>query len=411
MIGETVSHYRIIGKLGGGGMGIVYLAEDTRLGRKVAIKFLPPKLSENERAVRRFQREAKAVSALNHANICVLYDVGTHEGRDFIVMEALEGAALNDKIAESELPLDEVIELSIQICDALDAAHSKGVVHRDLKPANIFVTERGQAKVLDFGLAKLVPGGGPGDPSQTGADFIFDSPADRADEDPLTDVGNPMGTLCYMSPEQARGEDLDARTDVFSLGAVVYEMVTGRLAFGGNPAAVVYDAILNRSPTSLRSLRKEQRTEQLEPIIAKALDKDRRSRYQSAAQMLTDLKTVRAGRASASAPAPALDEAAFHIIMNDQEIPLNEGENLIGRTRTARIRLDASGVSRRHALIEVHGEEAVVHDCGSKNGTSVKGNKIDAPLPLVDGDEIKIGPVRMIFRSLSDEENTKTTLE
>ena len=410
MIGETVSHYRIIGKLGAGGMGVVYLAEDTRLGRRVAIKFLPTKLSENERAVQRFQREAKAVSALNHSNICVLYDVGTHEGRDFIVMEALEGRPLNERVAEGELPLDDVIELSIQIADALDAAHSKGVVHRDLKPANIFVTERGQAKVLDFGLAKLVPRAGSSDPADTGADFIFDSPADRADEDPLTDVGAPIGTLCYMSPEQARGEELDARTDIFSVGAVIYEMVTGRLAFGGQTEAVVYDAILNRPPTPLSSLRDEPRAKDFEPIISKATEKDKRSRYQSAAQLLADLKALRAGAPSTPVLPDASAETVFRIILSDQEIPLTVGENLIGRTRNATVRLDSSGVSRRHALIEVHGDEAVVRDCGSKNGTSVRGKKIDAPLNLVDGDEIKIGPVRMIFRSIGDEEITKTTL-
>jgi len=411
VIGEIVSHYRIIGKLGDGGMGIVYLAEDSRLGRKVAIKFLPLKLSENERAVQRFQREARAVSALNHSNICVLHDIGKHEGRDFLVMEALEGSPLNEKIVESEIPLDEVVELSIQICDALDAAHSKGVVHRDVKPANIFVTERGQAKVLDFGLAKLVPGVGSGEAADTGADFIFDSPSDRADQDPLTDVGTPMGTLCYMSPEQARGEDLDARTDLFSLGAVIYEMVTGRLAFGGQTAAVVFDAILNRPPTQLSGLRDEPRAKLFEPIVAKAVEKDKRARYQSATQMLADLKALRAGSASAPSLAPAPAETAFRIILNDQEIPLTEGENLLGRTRTATVRLDASGVSRRHASIEVHDDEAVIQDCGSKNGTSVRGRKIDAPLRLVDGDEIKIGPVRMIFRSIGDEDVTKTTLE
>ena len=411
MIGETVSHYRIIGKLGDGGMGIVYLAEDSRLGRKVAIKFLPLKLSENERAVQRFQREARAVSALNHSNICVLHDIGKHEGRDFLVMVALEGSPLNEKIVESEIPLDEVVELSIQICDALDAAHSKGVVHRDVKPANIFVTERGQGKVLDFGLAKLVPGMGSGEPADTGADFIFDSRSDRADQDPLTEVGTPMGTLCYMSPEQARGEDLDARTDLFSLGAVIYEMVTGRLAFGGQTAAVVYDAILNRPPTQLSGLRDEPRAKMFEPIVAKAVEKDKRARYQSATQMLADLKALRAGSASAPGLAPASAETAFRIIMNDQEIPLTEGENLLGRTRTATVRLDASGVSRRHASIEVHDDEAVIQDCGSKNGTSVRGRKIDDPIRLVDGDEIKIGPVRMIFRSIGDEDVTKTTLE
>ena len=284
MIGQTVSHYRITDKLGRGGMGEVYKAEDTRLRRSVALKFLSDELSRDRTAIDRFQREARAASGLNHPHICAIHDIGEHAGRHFIVMELLEGSPLHDKIHGQPLPTDMAVDVGLQIADALDAAHGKGLVHRDIKPGNIFITDRGQAKLLDFGLAKQTvstpPAGAPAVPI---AETTFA---------PLTTPGEVMGTVAYMSPEQVRGEALDARSDLFSFGAALYEMATGRLPFPGPTSGMVQEAILNRTSAPPESVN-QQLAPRFAEVINKALEKDRRLRYQSAADLRADLERVK----------------------------------------------------------------------------------------------------------------------
>jgi len=330
MLNDTIAHYKILRKLGSGGMGVVYEAEDSKLGRRVALKFLPEATHRDEQALERFLREARAASALNHPSICTIHAIEEHDGRTFLSMELLEGQSLDKLLLLGHLPAPRTLEIGIQLADALDAAHKKGIVHRDIKPANIFLTELGTVKILDFGLAKLLPQQGAGLAGTT----IGDSETLL-----LTSPGTAVGTIAYMSPEQARGEDLDTRTDLFSLGTVLYQMVTGKQPFPGSTSAVVFDKILNAAPVSPVTLNSSVPAE-LERIINKSLEKDRDVRYQVAAEMRADLKRLQreqnSGRTPVASPSSARVPVTAAAPPPEQTRPPSSGSAIIEAARKNR---------------------------------------------------------------------------